>query len=149
MSYVLMPLIVVSAIAMIHKEYHERLAGGGISSRAALATEFLSISQLVPLAILYCSAISRIKKRNVAAHMRYMICIALVLLPAGLARTFGYWFEVKQSLSQTYCLIVIDLCLIGLIRFDRSRRQAARPYIQALVAYIAIEAVWVALGRPI
>jgi hypothetical protein len=146
-SYVLMPLIVVSAVAMIHKEYHEHLANG-IGLGAALAAEFLSISQLVLLAIFYGSAIVHIKRHEVAAHMRYMICIALVLLPAGLARIFGYWFDIKQSLSQTYCLAVIDLCLIGLLWFDRSRHVAARPYILALAAYAVIEASWVAIGRP-
>jgi hypothetical protein len=147
-SYVLMPLIVLSAVAMMHKEYHEHLASG-VRSGAALAAEFLSASQLALLGIFYCSAIIHIKRHEVAAHMRYMICIALVLLPAGLARTFGYWFDVRQSLSQTYCLVVIDLCLIGLVWFDRNRHLAARPYIQALAAYVVIEASWVALGRPI
>jgi O-antigen/teichoic acid export membrane protein len=147
-SYVLMPLIVVSAAAMILKEYHEHLAGG-MRPGAALAGEFLSACQLALLAIFYCSAISHIRRYEVAAHMRRMICIALVLLPAGLARTFGYWFDVRQSLSQTYCLTVIDLCLIGLIWFDRNRRLAARPYVQALAAYIVVEAFWVALGRPV
>jgi SNF family Na+-dependent transporter len=147
-SYVLMPLIVISAVAMIHKEYHEHLASG-MRSGAALATEFLSVSQLALLGIFYCSAIIHIKRHEVAAHMRYMICIALVLLPAGLARTFGYWFDVRQSLSQTYCLVVIDLCLIGLVWFDRNRHLAARPYIRALVAYVVIEASWGALGRPV
>jgi hypothetical protein len=146
-SYVLMPLIVVSAVAMVHKEYHEHLANG-MGSGAALGAEFLSVAQLVLLAIFYWSAIVHIRRHEVAAHMRYMICIALVLLPAGLARILGYWFDIKQSVSQTCCMVVIDLCLIGLIWFDRSRHLAARPYIQALGAYIAIEASWVAIGRP-
>jgi hypothetical protein len=147
-SYVLMPLIVASAVAMLYKEYHEHLASG-MRSGAARAAEFLSFSQLALLGIFYCSAIVHIKRREVAAHMRYMICIALVLLPAGLARTFGYWFDVRQSLSQSYCLVLIDLCLICLVWFDRTRHVVARPYLQAFAAYIVIEASWVALGRPI
>lgn len=147
-SYVLMPLIVTSAVAMIHKEYREHLADR-MRPGSALAAEFLSISQLALLGIFYCSAIVQIKKHQVAAHMRYMICIALILLPAGLARTLGYWFDVRQSLSQTYCLIVIDLCLIGLVWFDRTKHLVGRAYIQALSAYIVIEASWVALGRPV
>jgi hypothetical protein len=147
-SYVLMPLIVVSAVAMIEKEYHEHLTGG-MRAADALSAEFLSICQLVLLGIFYCSAIFHVRRHDVGAHMRYMICVALVLLPAGLARTFGYWFDFRQSLSQTYCLILIDLCLIGLVWFDRKRRLAARPYVQALAAYAVIEAAWVALGRPV
>jgi hypothetical protein len=148
MSYVLMPAIVLSAVAMVDKEYREHLADG-MRLGPALEAEFLSISQLLLFAIFYCLAVVRIKRRDVPAHMRYMICIALVLLPAGLARTLGYWFDVRQSLSQTYCLMVIDLCLIGLVWFDRSRHLAARPFMQALAAYLVIEVAWVALGRPV
>jgi hypothetical protein len=148
MSYILMPLIVASAIAMIHKEYHEHVAGG-MRSRAALEAEFLSLCQLVLLGIFYCLAIIHIQRREAAAHMRYMICIALILLPAGLARMFGYWLDMGQSSAQSYCLAIIDLSLVGLIWFDRARHFAARPYIQALAAYVVIEAGWVALGRPI
>ncbi len=35
-------------------------------------------------------AIISIRKRNAAAHMRYMICIDIYLLPTGLARIPGY-----------------------------------------------------------
>jgi hypothetical protein len=147
-SYGMMPLIVLSAVVVVHKEYRENLAGG-TSAGAALAAEFLSIAQLVLLCLFYCAAIIQIRRRDVATHMRYMICIALVLLPAGLARTFGYWFNLRQSLSQTYCLMLIDLCLIFLIWFDRHRYVVARPYIKALAAYLAIEGTWLALGRPV
>jgi hypothetical protein len=78
-----------------------------------------------------------------------MICIALILLPAGLARTLGYWFHVRQSLSQAVCLVLIDAFLTALIIFDKRRQSAARPYIMALSAYIVIEALWVSLGRPV
>jgi hypothetical protein len=147
-SYGMMPLIVASAVVVVHKEYRENLAGGTPAS-AALAAEFLSIAQLGLFCLFYGAAIIQIRRREVAAHMRYMICIALVLLPAGLARTFGYWFNLRQSLSQTYCLAVIDLCLIFLIWFDRHRQLAARPYVRALAAYAAIEGTWLALGRPV
>ena len=55
----------------------------------------------------------------------------------------------QSSLSQTACLILIDVFLIGLIEFDRRRRLAARPYIVTLLSYLIIEACWVSLGRPI
>jgi phosphotransferase system glucose/maltose/N-acetylglucosamine-specific IIC component len=147
-SYVLMPLIVLFAIAMLGKEYREHLASG-MTVVAARSAEYLSTIQVTLFAAFYGLAIARIQKRDIAEHMRYMICIALVLVPAGLARTLGYWFGVNQSASQTVCLGLIDLCLISLIVFDRRRQYAARPYVVALAAYVIVEAGWFALGRPV
>jgi hypothetical protein len=147
-SYVVMALIVPFTLAMIWKEYHEKLSDG-ISIASALQAEFISAAQLVMTVAMYVLAIVRIQKRDVPAHMRYMICIALFLLPAGLARTFGYWFDVRQMTSQTICLAVIETCLAALIAFDIRRRLNARPYVAAFLAYNATAVVWIALGRPV
>jgi hypothetical protein len=143
-----MPLIVVFSIAMLRKEYQENLAGG-MNMAGALSAEYLSTIQVTLFAAFYALAIARIRKRDIAEHMRYMICIALVLLPAGLARTLGYWFGVSQRTSQTVCLVSIDICLVSLIVFDRRRRLASRPYVIALAAYVVVETAWVVLGRPV
>src|SRR5580692_742733 len=145
LSNILIPFALVFSVAMLWKEYHEHLSDGATAHMARNA-EFLSAAQLLLFVTLYGVSIASIRQRDVAAHMRYMICIALVLLPAGRARTLGYWFRVRQSLSQTYCLLLIDLCLIFLIGFDRNRHLTARPYIHALAAYVVIEASWAALG---
>ncbi len=147
-SYVLMPLIAVFSIAMLRKEYQENLAGG-MTATAARSAEYLSTIQVTLFAAFYGLAIVRILKRDIAEHMRYMICIALVLLPAGLARTLGYWFAVNQAASQTVCLALIDACLISLIVFDRRQNFASRPYVVALAAYIVVETGWLVLGRPV
>jgi hypothetical protein len=81
--------------------------------------------------------------------MRYMICIALFLLPAGLARTLGYWFNIRQMTSQTICLAVIETCLVALIAFDLRRQLNARPYVVAFLAYNTTAVIWIALGRPV
>ena len=144
-SYVLLPMILIFAIAMLRKEYQEHLADG-MNVAAALSAEYLSSVQLALLAAFYILAVVRIHQRDVSEHMRYMICIALlVLLPAGLARTLGYWFDVTQVSSQTICLAVIDLSLVSLILFDRRRHLATRPYILALAAYLMVETGWIVL----
>ncbi len=142
----LMPLIVVFAATMIWKEYGE---SGGASRVAALQGEYLSAAQLCLFIAFFLLAIAHIRKRNVASHMRYMLCIALVLLPAGLSRTLGYWFEQSQTVSQTISLSAIDCCLIALIAYDRYRYLSSKPYWVALLAYIVIEGVWISLGRPV
>jgi len=147
-SYVVMALIVPFTLAMIWKEYHEKLSDGK-SIASALEAEFVSAAQLVVTVTMYVLAIVRIQKRDVPAHMRYMICIALFLLPAGLARTLGYWFNVSQVRSQTINLAVIETCLVALIAFDIRRQLNARPYVVAILAYNATAVVWIALGRPV
>jgi hypothetical protein len=147
-SYLVMALIVPFTLAMIWKEYHEKLADGQ-SISFALKAEFVSAAQLVVTVAIYILAIARIQKRDVPAHMRYMICIAIFLMPAGLARTLGYWFDMKQVTSQTICLAVIETCLAALIAFDLRRRLNVRPYVVAFIAYNATAVAWIALGRPV
>lgn len=146
-SYFLVPAVVLSAIAVVWKEYEANVEQGANAVTARNA-EFLSVAQLTLLVVLYCLAVFSIHRRNVPAHMRSIVCIVLVLLPAGLARTFGYWFGLRQSLSQTICLTLIDLVLISLILMDRFRNRPSFPYIVVLASYAAIEAVWFTLGRP-
>jgi hypothetical protein len=147
-SYIVMALIVPFTLAMIWKEYHEKLSGGK-SVTAALQAEFVSAAQLAVTVSMYVLAIVRIQKRDVPSHMRYMICIALFLLPAGLARTLGYWFNVGLATSQTICLAVIETCLAVLIAFDIRRQLNALPYIMAFLAYNVTAIVWLTLGRPV
>lgn len=153
LSNCLMPFILLFSAVMIGKEYREHLANG-VMAASARQEEFLSTVQASLFGIMYVLSISSIRKRDVSAHMRYMICIALILLPAGLARTLGYWFNVRQSSAQAVCLTFIDITLTVLIFVDR-RRQAPsrpsldRPYIATLLTYVVIEAIWVSIGRPV
>jgi len=148
MSNILIPFVLIFSVAMLFKDYREHLSDGATVAFARKA-EFLSSAQLLLFGTLYGLAIASIRRREVPTHMRYMICIVLVLLPAGLARTLGYWFGVRQSMSQTICLALIDAVLAALIVFDKRRQLPARPYISVLLVYVAIEASWVALGRPV
>ncbi len=145
---VLMPFILIFSVAMLWKEYHEHLADGA-SMTAARNDEFLSAVQLLLLGCLYGLALAAIRTRDVAAHMRYMICIVLVVLPAGLARTLGYWLNFRQSSSQMICLGLITAILLALIAFDKRADRQSRPYAVTLVAYIVIEIIWFWLGRPV
>jgi hypothetical protein len=148
LTTILMPFILIFSVAMLWKEYHEHLSEGA-SMAVARNDEFLSAVQLILLGSLYGLALSSIRSRQVSAHMRYMICIVLVVLPAGLARTLGYWFNFRQSSSQTMCLGLIDALLLALIASDRRNDRPSRPYIITFAAYVLIEAVWFSLGRPV
>ena len=148
LSNSLLPFALVFSVAMLWKEYHEHLTAGA-TMPAARNAEFLSAAQLLLFGTLYGISIASIRARDTATHMRCMICIVLVLLPAGLARTLGYWFNLRQSWSQAICLALIDTLLLALIMLDTRRRLAPRTYSLVLFAYVLIEAMWITLGRPV
>ena len=147
-TYFLMPLIVLSAITMLVKEYHEHVAAG-MSRSGSLTAEYLSSVQLLLFAWFYALAIVRIKRRDVTGHMQYITCVALVLFQAAMARILGYGFEVGQRTSQTVCLITIDLCLAWLLLQHRKTFQNGRPFALAALLYGCVEVTWVLLGRPV
>ncbi|HEY2683230.1 MAG TPA: hypothetical protein VGI93_06975 [Steroidobacteraceae bacterium] len=147
-TYALMPLIALLSILMMHKEYQENIAQG-TPPMHALLDEFLSCIQLLLFVLFYVLAIAHARRRQIGAHLRYMVCIALILLPAGLARALGYWFDVRQKNAQTVCLALIIATLVGLIARDRRHGSSFRPYGLALGSYIVIGLVWALLGRPV
>jgi hypothetical protein len=148
LSYALVPLVVLTALAVTTKNYHDELALG-LSPAAALESEYLAIGGVGLIILFYALAIRGILVRDVAAHLRYMLCSAIVLTPAGLSRLLGYRFEIPQAVCQTVSFTVIDVVLLGLIAFDRQRGLASRPYVVAFAAYALFEAGWLALGRPV
>jgi hypothetical protein len=94
-SYILVPLIAAFAAPMIVREYGESRAEGA-SPAAALLGEYLGIGGLLLFSLFYLLAVACIRRGAVAGHMRYMVCVAISLLPAGIARALGYWFDVPQ-----------------------------------------------------
>lgn len=147
LSYFLAPLIVLFASAMILKEYGEHRADG-MSAAAAFRAEYLSYTVLPVLAAFYLLAIERIRRGDAGGHMRYMICTAIALSPAGFGRVLGYFFEVRLRSAMTASLLLVDLAFLGLLLYDHARGAPPRPYAVALITYLAIEAGWLALGRP-
>src|SRR5579862_1356995 len=147
-SYVLMALIVPFAVAMLFKEYRESLSAGATSNVARNA-ELISAAQLLVVVAAYVLAIICIRNRNVAAHMRYMICTGIFLLPAGLTRTLGYWYNVRQITGATVSLAAIDACLAALILYDVRRSLNPRPYVVGFLSYNVTAIIWIALGRPV
>lgn len=78
-----------------------------------------------------------------------MICIGIFLLPAGLTRTLGYWFNERQMTGATVSLAVIEVCLAALIVYDLRRSLNPQPYIVGFLGYNVTAILWIALGRPV
>jgi hypothetical protein len=146
-SYILVPLIAAFAAAMMVREYAESRADGA-SQAAALLGEYLSIGGLLLFSLFYLLAVARIRRGAVAGYMRYMVCAAISLLPAGIARALGYGFDVPQVTGQCVSFATIGLRLSALIVYDRRHGLPAQAYLVALPRYVAYYAGWLALGRP-
>ena len=148
LTYVLVPLVVAFAIAVVVKDYRGEISGG-MTVAAARDSEYLASGGVVLIVLFYGLAIRRILQQNVGAHLRYIICSAIVLLPAGLSRLLGFGFDVPEVTGQIVSFAAIDLLLLGLIAYDRRHGLLHRPYALALVAYALFEGGWAALGCPI
>lgn len=146
LTYFVMPLLVASCVGVIFKEYAETLSRTP-SIEAALRSIFSDVAQLLLLAIFYLLAI--LNRRNVAVHMRYMIVVALIVAPAGIARVLGYWFDVPRYASGLVSNAILDAVLIALILFDRRNHLNYRPYLLALPLFALSHAAFAVLGRPV
>ena len=146
LSYLLMPLLVASCIGVIFKEYDEALSRTGAVGLAARSI-FSDTAQLILLVIFYLLAI--LNRRNIPVHMRYMIAVALIVAPAGIARVLGYWFEVPRYASGLASNALLDAVLIALILFDRRNRLNSRPYVLALALFVLSHTAFFFLGKPV
>ena len=146
LTYYLMPLLVASCVGVIFKEYAEALARNP-SVGAALRSIFSDVAQLFLLVFFYSLAI--LNRRNVPAHMRYMIAVALIVAPAGIARVLGYWFDVPRYASGLASNALLDAVLIALILFDRRNHLNYRPYLLVLPLFALSHAAFAILARPV
>jgi hypothetical protein len=146
LTYYLMPLLVASCVGVIFKEYAEALARNP-SVGAALRSIFSDVAQLFLLVFFYSLAI--LNRRNVPAHMRYMIAVALIVAPAGIARVLGYWFDVPRYASGLASNALLDAVLIALILFDRRNHLNYRPYLLVLPLFALSHAAFAVLARPL
>jgi hypothetical protein len=144
LTYFLMPLLVASCVGVILKEYDEALRSGSVE--AALRSIFSDVAQLLLLVFFYLLAI--LNRHNVPIHMRYMIAVALIVAPAGIARVLGYWFEIPRYASGLASNALLDAVLIALILFDRRNHLNYRPYMLVLPLFVLSHAAFALLARP-
>lgn len=146
LTYFLMPLLVASCVGVIIKEYAEALARSG-SGGFALRSIFADAAQVFLLALFYLLAV--LNRRKVPVHMRYMIAVALIVAPAGIARVLGYWFEVPRYASGLASNALLDAVLIALILFDRRHHLNYRPYLLVLFLFVLSHVAFAFMGRPL
>lgn len=144
-SYFLVPLIIVSSIAVINKQYQEGIEHN-MTHIESLKTLFIPFMELLLFSIFYLLAIRN--KRKVAFHMRYMICTSVILIIPSLTRVSGFWFNINQFTSYQISLIFCDLVLLALIFFDKKNKLNYKPYVLALTLFFSFDISWYILGHP-
>ncbi len=153
-SYVLVPLVLISAFLMIRYSYY--ISVKDLQQKAAQGLNQFSHNQILQqaainvaiaffyfflFALFYSLAV--INKRKSALHSRYMVACSLTLLGPTVDRIV--FFNVKLPAYITYelpTLIIIDILLVMLLLKDYRDKRSTKTLWICLVIYIIAEALY-------
>jgi hypothetical protein len=147
-TYVLVPLVIITCIGVMRQQYNEDLAQK-MTQHESLKSLFTSLTGILSIIIYYLLAIIAVLKGNIAFHMRYMICLFLEFIPPTFGRTLGYWLNMRQVYTHTIAVAVGALILVILILADKKRKLNFTPYVVALALYLIFTFSWFAIGHPL
>ncbi len=147
-TYFLVPLVILTFFGVMRQQYYEGLERN-LSSAQSLKALFVSFTQAISIIIFYVLAIIKVHKGNIAAHMRYMICLFLQFIPPTFGRTLAYWLGLRQVYTNTIAVLVSVFIIIILIAADKKRKTVFTPYVVALSLYFVFNVSWFALGCPL
>ncbi|GAB3942205.1 hypothetical protein GCM10028805_06460 [Spirosoma harenae] len=126
-SYVLVPMIVWSMLAVMRRQYLRNLPK--MPEARNLASLYLPVSALIPFVTLYVLAI--IYRKTPALHMLYMIASAIALLGPAIGRiNFGF---ADFKLAVLFAFALGDVFLVGLLIYEFVKVKNYRPYLLSLL----------------
>lgn len=132
-TYVLVPLIVYSTIALARSKFFERQ--GHIPESENLSGLFLPFSHMFLFSLFFILAI--INKKRSFIHMRYIIVASFTVLAPAIVRINFSWTGLHfHPLMFSYAFT--DLFIIGLIIFDWSNKKICKPYFVALALFMIV-----------
>ncbi len=137
-SYFLVPLIVLSMIGMVHKQFMEDVQQR-MSLPENLKAIFIGIAQLILFVWFYIFSI--IHKKNIAYHMRYMIGTGLVMITPAFAR-LCYEITNANLLSGIASFVLTDFIIAWLVISDKRKKRKYKPYISMLIAFILYQSLF-------
>jgi hypothetical protein len=149
LSYVLVPLILVSAFLLIREEYYrnvntltadvakglKQLSEAEILKKASSAP--IGIFYFVWFAVFYVLAI--IHRRQSAKHARYMLATALTLTGPTVDRILGIHFHIETIggiSSFIISFLLIDAVLGRLLYLDYKNKKETKTLITCLLIYV-------------
>ncbi len=136
LSYLLVPMIIISGIYLARAQFHIRAGTVGLTDNM----EFLwwAVTQFVLFGVLYMLAM--IHRKKMMLHARYMIAATLLFVSPALLRTFDLLGLRLANLSQLdLSFIITDLILIALLVNDFRKRQTLVPFSVALAGFVFVQ----------
>ena len=131
-SYLLVPMIVVSTLVVQHGAL---LRAAGQYDAEALFFAYLVPALLTVFVIAYGLAIRH--RRNTALHMRYMICTLLAMVDPVFARIIGVHFGIGYGTGELITFALVDAVLLWLCFIDRDTRY--RVFHRMLAVFVVAE----------
>ncbi len=137
-SHIVAPLLILSVFLVTKMVYHRSMAT--LSLQESLASIVLGLPNMFAFILLYYLAV--FNSRNMAAHMRYMIGTALLMVGPGLGRLLitGLNWPLEMAIPGTN-YPVIALTIVLLVN-DIRKKNDFRPYLVVLITVIALQVSW-------
>jgi hypothetical protein len=135
-TYVLVPLIIFSFVAMMNKQVDEELAQK-MTTWPIVKSLYMPFTDTLLFSTFYILAI--INKHNAALHMRYIIVTGLVFVNASLIRSLGIWFHFDRFYATLIAIALVDLILIALIYNDKLKGRRFKPFLISLMLFLVIQ----------
>jgi hypothetical protein len=125
LSYILVPLVLVSIYLVVARGYHTSLESDGkfiaVSFLALVVPIFFSFALLYALAIIYLN--------KPALHMRFMASTAFVFIAPGMDRALLYYFQLPGFDIRS---VVILSNIAAVTIFDSVKTRKLSPFIVVL-----------------
>ena len=128
-SYLLIPLMVVSSLVV---EHHALVRAAGKYDAETLFFLYMIFALLLQLILAY--SLSMVNRHTPALHMRYMICTPLVMFDPVFARILGVQFGIGFGTGQMITFSCIDAILLWLCYLDRNTTFRVFPFM--FVAFV-------------
>jgi hypothetical protein len=141
LSYWLVPLMLVSSIALAH---HRIAASAGHITAAQSGLLFVQFG--TTWLFLQSYALAIVFRRSPALHARFMICTGLTMIDPIVARILVFWTPGVAFLADFVILIVTVPVLIGLIVLERHAPRGRIVFPVMLLMFAAFQAAALRAG---
>lgn len=141
LSYILVPLILLSAHFVARNQYLNELQVGTVHS--AVAGQMLPFMEMLVFCILYLLAI--VNRRQTDKHMRYMIMTSLLFIVPGMGRILIGLLHFPFTTGILCSYLLGDLILAGLIVGDLVNKRPYQAYLVGGTIMVLSQVIWFTL----